>query len=367
MTGKGGTLLNKKHDIHRNSTNRRTFLRRLSAGTAGLSLAGLAPAHVRSAPVETPDTSTVHLVHNTDRREAVHQALKPLEREVAEAIGDRRVVIKVNAGLAAPQYAINSTRADHIRGILDFLKPIHDRQVIITEGTAGAKCSAFIGFENYGYLPLEKEYNAKLVDANLEPYTLRWIRAAKHHPEPINIINMFLDPNVYFISAALMKTHNAVVGTYSFKNMAMGAPVCHLIEQINEKSKMHGGPGSSGGRELSYNMFLLAGMGVRPDLSVIDGIEAIEGNGPWAGSVVEHGVVIASTDFVAADRLCTELMGIDPRYMKCLAWCSDAGMGNFDLEKVRVVGPDYRKHIIKYTLNKNIKQQVDWINENFEE
>ncbi len=51
---------------------------------------------------------------------------------------------------------------------------------------------------------------------------------------------------------------------------------------------------------LSYNMFLLANMGVRPDLSVNDGFEAIEGNGPWGGEIVEHGIVMTSTDFVAA-------------------------------------------------------------------
>jgi len=106
-------------------------------------------------------------------------------------------------------------------------------------------------------------------------------------------------------------------------------------------------------------------MGVQPDLAVIDGIETIEGDGPWDGAVVEHGVVVSSTDFVAADRLCVELMGIDPKYMKYLEWCSNAGMGNFDLAKIKVNGPDYRKHIIKYKMNKNFDWQVAWINENF--
>ena len=311
--------------------------------------------------------SLVSFVTTDDHREAAYQSLKPLQKEVEKAIGDRQVVIKVNAGLAEPKYAKNSTHADHIRGILDFLKPIYDKRVIITEGTAGAKCSAFIGFENYSYMPLEKEYNAKFIDANEQDYTLKWIRAAKHHPQSINIIDMFIDSNVYLISVAIMKTHNAVVGTYSFKNVGMGAPVCHLKQKINEKSLMHGGPGSSGGRELSYNLFLLAGMGVQPDLSVIDGVKAIEGNGPWAGSVVEHGIGIASTDFVAADRMCVELMGIDPKYMKYLEWCADAGMGIFDLSKIKVIGPDYKKHIIKYKLNDNVEGQVAWIHENFED
>ena len=347
--------------------SRRRFIKQVAAGTAGLTLGTLNLPQKASAKLFGSDKSRVSLQTGTDRREAIYRALKPFSKEIEKAIGDRQVIIKVNAGLAAPKYAINSTHADQIRGILDFLKPIYDRQVIITEGTAGAKCSAFIGFENYNYMPLEKEYDAKLVDANLEPYTPKWIRAAKHHPQSINITNMFLDPEIYLISAARLKTHNCVVGTFSMKNVVMGSPVCHLKEKVNEKSKMHGGPGNSGGRELSYNMFLVAGMGVMPDLSVIDGVVAIEGNGPWAGTPVEHGITIASTDFVAADRLCTELMGIDPGFMKYLEWCGNAGMGNFEMPKIKVIGQDYKKHIIKYKMNNNFDKQVAWIYENFKE
>jgi len=350
--------------------SRRDFLKRLSLGAAGLAT-GLLYRPRRASALFGSDKSEIQFLTGTDRRGMIYSSLKPFEKEVAKAIGDKQVIIKANAGLATPEYAKNSTHADQLRGILDFLKPIHDRKIIITEGTAGIKMSAFVGFENYGYLPLEKEYNVKLVDANDQPYTLRWIRAAKHHPEPINIIDMFTDPNVYLISAAKMKTNNAVVGTYSLKNCAMGSPVCHYqkkgSEQVNEKSKMHGGDGSSGGRELSYNLFLVAQMGVQPDLAVIDGIQAIEGDGPWGGEIVEHGVVVTSTDFVAADRLAFELMGIEPKYMKYLEWCSDAGMGNFDLSKIKVNGPNYKDHIIKYKMNKNFDWQVAWIHENYEE
>ena len=118
--------------------------------------------------------------------------------------------------------------------------------------------------------------------------------------------------------------------------------------------------------DLHYNIFLVANMGVQPDLSVIDGIVAIEGDGPWDGDRVEHGVVLSSADRIAADRLCTELMGIDPKYMKYLEWCSDAGMGYFDLSKINVNGPNYKDHIIKYKMNKNFEGQVKWIHENFE-
>ncbi|MFC1550995.1 DUF362 domain-containing protein [Candidatus Latescibacterota bacterium] len=346
---------------------RRNFLKVISAGAAGLAFDPFNPLQNASAALFGGGKSDVSFEVNTDIREATIQALKPFERKVKKDIGDKQVIIKVNAGLASPEHAMYSTHADQIRGILDFLAPIHDKKITIAEGTAGSQVSAFIGFENYGYMPLEKEYNVKIIDANDQPFTLKYIRTAKHHPIKLNVIDMYMDPDVYLISAAKMKTHNAVVGTYSLKNVVMGAPVCHYKKKINEKSKMHGGVDSSGGRELSYNMFLLTQMGVYPDLSVIDGVEAIEGDGPWGGEIVEHGVTIASTDFVAADRLCTDLMGIDPKYMKYLEWCEYAGMGNFNMSNIKVNGPDYKDHIIKYRLNKNVEGQVAWIHENFDE
>ncbi|HDY89698.1 MAG TPA: DUF362 domain-containing protein, partial [bacterium] len=259
-----------KQIVHNNTeiNSRRNFLRKLITGSAGVSLGTFAVPHVVSGKLFGGDKSEVSLVTGTDRRELTYQSLKPFQEVIEKAIGDKQVVIKVNAGVAEPKYKINSTHADHIRGILDFLKPIYDRQVIIAEGTASVACIAFIGFENYGYMPVEKEYNAKFIDANDQPYTTRWIRAAKHHPVPINIIDMFMDQNIYLISAACMKTHNAVVGTYSLKNVVMGSPVCHYKNkklanrEKNEKAKMHGGRESKGGRELSYNIFRIALLGV---------------------------------------------------------------------------------------------------------
>ncbi len=348
-------------------TGRRRFLKSLSLGAAGLALGAASGTREASAKLFGSDKSDVNLQVGKDRREMVYNALKPFQKDVEKAIGAKRVVIKANGGLVKPEYAKCSTHADELRGILDFLKPIYDREIVITEGCAAIYMDANIGFENYGYLPLKKEYKKiRLSDANDSPYTLRWIYAGRHHPEPVNIINYFTDPDVFLISAARMKTHNAVVGTYSLKNCAMGAPVCHWREKRNEKSKMHGGDGSSGGRELSYNLFLVAQMGVQPDLSIIDGVESIEGDGPWDGTVVEHGVALASMDFVANDRMASELMGIDPKYMKYLEWCGQADMGNFNLDKIKVNGPDWKQHVIKYKMNKNFDWQVAWIHEDFE-
>ena len=50
---------------------------------------------------------------------------------------------------------------------------------------------------------------------------------------------------------------------------------------------------------------------LHPHLAVIDGFEGMEGNGPNDGTPVDHRVCIAGLDWLAADRVGIELMGID--------------------------------------------------------
>jgi len=311
--------------------------------------------------------SSVSFVTGTDQREASYQALKPLEKEIENAIQGKQVVIKVNMGEVIEGHECCATDVDQVRGILDFLTPIYDRKIIVAEGTANYTDNIVVHFEKYGYNPLLREYNAQFMDTNDQSSTTKCIKSEKHHPLAINIIDTFLDPNVYMISATRLKTHGSVIVTLSEKNIAMGSPLHKYWDKDNknknEKKKMHSG----GNRGLSFNLFHIASMGVQPDLAVLDGVIGVEGNGPWNGFPIEHGVALASTDWVAADRLGTELMGVDWNEVKYLQWCAKAGMGQDDLSKIKIIGTDYKKHIVKYKLHENIETQREWIREDFEE
>ncbi len=348
--------------------SRRSFLKRISTGLAGLTIGSLNQSNrALSAEISGSKDSNVSFAAGNDTREVIYQALKPLEREIEKAIGDKQVVIKVNMGEVIKGFESCATDVNQIRGILDFLKPIYDKRVIIAEGTANYPENIVVHFEKRNYNPLLKEYNAEFIDTNDQPATTKWIKSAEHHPLPINIINTFFDPDIYLISATRLKTHDCVVATLSLKNVVMGAPI-HYYKQKNrtdknEKRKMHSG----GYRGLSYNIFRVATLVVQPDLAVLDGVIGVEGNGPWNGSPIEHGVALASTDWVSADRMGVELMGIDYDMVKYLQWCSATGMGQGDLSKINVIGPNYKDHIVRYKLNKNIEQQCEWIYEDFKD
>jgi uncharacterized protein (DUF362 family) len=243
-----------------------------------------------------------------------------------------------------------ATHVDAIRGILDFLRPHYKGRIIIGESTI-SKEGTFDGFKNYGYLPLEKEYNVKLIDLNKQPWQYRYAFAKGHRPTPIRIISTFLDPDLYIISAAKMKTHDRVVTTLSLKNILLGAPLNDY--KTNDKRIMHNEYTFSRKSLLNYNMFHLA-QEIYPDLGVIDGFEAMEGNGPVGGTPVDAGIALASRDPLAMDILTTKIMGFDPEKIMYLTAMAEAGMGQGDLAKIRVLGTPLSQCRYQFKPNKRM-------------
>jgi uncharacterized protein (DUF362 family) len=87
----------------------------------------------------------------------------------------------------------------------------------------------------------------------------------------------------------------------------------------------------------------------------------MEGNGPTRGTAVDHRVCVASTDWLAADRLAVELMGIDFAHVGYLNYCAQAGLGEADLKKIEIVGEPLDRHVKSYKLAPSIEQQLLWM------
>ena len=322
--------------------NRRDFLRAMSAGGLALAMGKSALAFPGSPLVpkgklyqNALGQAKVALVKGDDRREIVSQALKRIEDQVVPALGNKKVLIKPN--LVVTDNPLAATHVDTIRAILDFLKPHVKSQIVIGESSAVG--SPMPGFQNLGYMALEKEYNCKLLNLNEQPFEYRFVIGRGNAPTPVRIISTFLDPDTYIISAARMKTHDRVVATLSLKNILMGAPI--IDRQGNDKQKMHYvAPGTlTAARDgiLHFNLFQLA-QHTYPDMGVVDGFEAMEGDGPSWGTPVNAKIALASTDCLAMDWLGTKLMGFDPASILYLTSMGQAGMGQTDVAKIEVLG-----------------------------
>jgi len=344
------------------TSHRRHFLKTTLAG--GLAAAG--PLS-RISPVlaATGDQSPTRVAVTTsdDHAQMVFSALKSLGPEIARTIGKRRVVIKPNN--VAIDIQLSATHADCLEGILEFLKSIGklDGAVIAESAANGATLE---GFANYGYMRVAAKYGVKLVDLDQEPNQILQVFDQRDvRPHPIRMSRRLLDPNTFIISAARMKTHDLVVTTLSLKNIVLGAPIKDRGFGYGRRAKAgaksdkriaHGG----GVRGLNYNLFALAQV-LHPHLAVIDGYDGMEGYGPTRGTAVDHRVCVVGMDWLAADRVAVELMGIDFAKVGYLNYCADAHLGRADLKRIEIVGEPLARHIKTYKLAPNIEDQLIWM------
>jgi uncharacterized protein (DUF362 family) len=336
--------------------SRRGFLR-VSAGVAGATVATPRLLRAEAAP---PAKSAVALVRGEDRRKNVASALALVEDQILPVLRQKKyVVIKPNLVSTIQQLA--TTHPDTLHGILDFLGPRFKGPVVIAESSAGNTGSAF---EQFGYgkvAPERKEREVRLVDLNDEGrYETLQILDDDLHLQPVRLAARLLDPDAYVICATPMKTHNAVVATLSVKNMTLGAPLRSGPKESarwSDKRRYHVGI-----RQMHYNIMLTA-QRMRPfwGATVIDGFEGMEGNGPNSGIPVPSRVAIASTDYVAADRVGVECMGINPDWVGYLGYCERLGVGRYDKAGIEVRGETIASVKRPYQLHQDIERMLEWM------
>jgi len=347
----------------------RAFTRRqlFAAGAGSLALAAAARRCIAQAPaplpepiLETPGRSLVSLIKGEDRRKNVFEALQAIDRSIAPQLKKKKyVVIKPNNVSTTNQLA--ATHADALRGILDYVSTRFHGPVYIAESSAG---NTLEGFEHFQYTKLPGEYprhRVQLVDLNEEgKYELVPVLDFDLHMTPVRLAARLLDPDAFVISSAMLKTHNTVVATLSVKNMVLGTPLHAAPKETprwNDKRKFH-----CGVRQTHYNMMLTA-QRLRPHwgVALIDGYEGMEGAGPASGTPVPSRIAIASTDFVAADRVGLEAMGVNPAWMAYLLYSWQAGVGQYDLKKIDIEGETIASVRRSYQLHKDIERELQWM------
>jgi uncharacterized protein (DUF362 family) len=345
-----------------NTISRRSFIKTSVLGGVATTFIGPLNAFVLPDQQETASTR-VSITSGDNRADLAFRALRPFEKEIRKAIGNRRVVLKPNN--VSINIPLCATHVDTLEGILEFLKSIKKLDnVIIAESAANGP--TFDGFDNYGYYRLVNKYPVKMVDLDREGFEVINVFDEKDfRPHPVRVSRLLLSPDSYIVSVAKMKTHDRAIATLSLKNIVFGAPVKDIGFGFgkdrkpgtkSDKSIVHG----SGFRGINYNLYALAPR-LHPHLAVIDGFEGMEGNGPNNGTPVDHRVCVVSTDWLAADRVAVELMGIDFAKIGYLNFCAQTGLGTADINKIEIIGESISQHIINYILSDNIEKQLIWM------
>ena len=74
----------------------------------------------------------------------------------------------------------------------------------------------------------------------------------------------------------------------------------------------------------------------------------------------EYAVAVGGPDVVAVDSVGIEVMGIPYEDVGYLQWCNNAGIGVGERDRITVLGPDPKDHVISYRLHDNIERQMQW-------
>jgi ferredoxin len=77
---------------------------------------------------------------------------------------------------------------------------------------------------------------------------------------------------------------------------------------------------------------------VKPQLTIMDGIIAMEGEGPGSGQLKKLGLVLASKDTVALDVVASRIIGLKPEEVLTTRYAVERGLGVGELKNIKIVG-----------------------------
>ncbi|MFC1872705.1 DUF362 domain-containing protein [Chloroflexota bacterium] len=84
---------------------------------------------------------------------------------------------------------------------------------------------------------------------------------------------------------------------------------------------------------------------IKPRLYIMDGIMAMEGNGPRNGKPKKLGVLLFSTDPIAIDAIACKIINLNPVFVPTSKPGEIAGLGTYHYENIELVGEDIETFI----------------------
>ncbi|MBJ6726645.1 DUF362 domain-containing protein [Geomesophilobacter sediminis] len=225
-------------------------------------------------------------------REGIVRLLAPLGGMAAFVRPGERVLIKPNMLSAKPAEAAVTTHPEVLRAVIELVQETGATPLVgDSPGIGGMQRVA----ERSGMLAVVEETGAELVPfAESVPVagkgTFRSFELARPYLEADRLINL-----------AKLKTHEMMTMTCCVKNL-FGSVVG------GEKAAWHLKAGADKG--LFARMLLEIYLLRQPELNIVDGIVAMEGNGPGSGEPRPTGLLFAGTNAVAVDVIAAEVAGI---------------------------------------------------------
>lgn len=237
--------------------------------------------------------------------------------------GDR-VLLKPNFLIGrAPERCVN-THFAVVRAVAEMVIEAGGKPVI---GDSPQMGSAHNVAEKCLVEAVAREMGIEIVE--FEPVEVKNPRGSYYHHFVIG--RAVLEADV-LINLPKLKTHSLTLLTLAVKNL-FGCIPGPRKAQWHFRISRHGA-------DLFARMLLDLYRLIQPPLTIVDGIVAMEGNGPGSGSPRSLGLMVAGTDAVAVDAVITELLGVRPQDYPLLRLALSEGYGTPHLKDIDVLGEE---------------------------
>ena len=261
----------------------------------------------------------------------VRDTLKALDPEASLFGPGQKVLLKPNLLRGFKPERCVTTHPVVVEAVCRVLKDLSVQQIVISDSPALGSLSAVADKAGYGLL--EKKYGVQILpltdpipfeNAEQVPH-LKIAGCLEHYDRVINL------PKV--------KSHCQMTMTLGIKNLfglviGKRKPALHCLVK-NDKLKFG-------------KMLIDIARHVNPCLTIADGIQAMQGQGPINGTPYPLGVMGASKDMTALDRVFADLLSIPLDKVYALEAARLKQFGQFQLEDMEISGvADYRTLVVE--------------------
>ncbi len=231
--------------------------------------------------------------------EELYNVIRDILVEQELNVRGKRVVLKPNMVEFDERTVIN-THPKLVHAALEAFRAAGAADVRIAEGPGHRRLTLDLA-DAAGYFSKVPRFDSLFTDLNLDELTR--VQMVKPHSK---LRSLYLPNTVLgcdlLVSLPKLKTHHWAGATLSMKNLFGLVP-----------GGVYGWPKNilhwAGISECIADLHTLFPRA----FSIVDGIVAMEGNGPIQGSPRPLGVIVAGADPVAVDATCCRIMGLDPQ------------------------------------------------------
>lgn len=246
------------------------------------------------------------------------------------------VVLKPNAGHAAPPETAVCTNPEVVRAVIREVKKANPGRIIVAEAAA-IGCDTEECYRVSGIGQVAEEEGVELIDIKRDKDLISVpVRGYRSNIKRIKLPRFLLEAD-HIINLPILKAHASMVFSCALKNIK--GTVQDRVHMDMHKQNL-----TMAMMDVWY--------AVRADINIVDAIYAASGFSPHTPVPLEVGCILGSKDPVAVDRVACDLVGIDPNMVDYFRVAEEAGIGNTDIKDIEVVGEKvsdcYKKMWIPY-------------------